>query len=222
MAECRTDAPVSERLDEGISFETVSFPLPGGATTCGACRLRSDGPTFRVPSRTVTVWSFSPRRRSGAISRQSTTLTPCEVPSNVRKGLRYCAACPMGWRVSSARFEDGVELSGGQWQQLALGRGMMRTPAAPLLLLLDEPTAALDLPWVFASDDAHHQRVGAGVLDQRFRRVRTEAGIDALLHRLRHSLATFLLGRGELLQAQARLRHRRRGHDPAGVIGHPR
>jgi ATP-binding cassette subfamily B protein len=42
------------------------------------------------------------------------------------------------------RFEDGVELSGGQWQQLALGRGMMRTPAAPLLLVLDEPTAALD------------------------------------------------------------------------------
>jgi ATP-binding cassette subfamily B protein len=42
------------------------------------------------------------------------------------------------------RFEDGVELSGGQWQQLALGRGMMRAPAAPLLLLLDEPTAALD------------------------------------------------------------------------------
>jgi ATP-binding cassette subfamily B protein len=42
------------------------------------------------------------------------------------------------------RFEDGVELSGGQWQQLALGRGMMRAPAAPLVLLLDEPTAALD------------------------------------------------------------------------------
>jgi ATP-binding cassette subfamily B protein len=37
---------------------------------------------------------------------------------------------------------DGVELSGGQWQKLALGRAMMRE--TPLLLVLDEPTAALD------------------------------------------------------------------------------
>jgi len=39
-------------------------------------------------------------------------------------------------------FDAGHELSGGQWQKLALGRAMMRD--APLLLLLDEPTAALD------------------------------------------------------------------------------
>jgi ATP-binding cassette, subfamily B, bacterial len=40
------------------------------------------------------------------------------------------------------QFEGGVELSGGQWQKLALGRAMMRE--RPLLLVLDEPTAALD------------------------------------------------------------------------------
>jgi ATP-binding cassette subfamily B protein len=37
---------------------------------------------------------------------------------------------------------EGSELSVGQWQRLALGRAMMRT--APLLLVLDEPTASLD------------------------------------------------------------------------------
>jgi ATP-binding cassette, subfamily B, bacterial len=41
-------------------------------------------------------------------------------------------------------FQGGVELSGGQWQKLALGRAMMRP--TPLLLILDEPTAALDAP----------------------------------------------------------------------------
>ena len=40
------------------------------------------------------------------------------------------------------KVSEGVELSGGQWQKVALGRSMMR--AAPVLLVLDEPTAALD------------------------------------------------------------------------------
>jgi ATP-binding cassette subfamily B protein len=39
-------------------------------------------------------------------------------------------------------WPSGVELSFGQWQKLALARGFMRD--RPLLLILDEPTAALD------------------------------------------------------------------------------
>ena len=39
-------------------------------------------------------------------------------------------------------WPGGVELSFGQWQKLALARGFMRDD--PLLLILDEPTAALD------------------------------------------------------------------------------
>ena len=39
-------------------------------------------------------------------------------------------------------FDAGVELSGGQWQKIALGRAMMRD--RPLVLLLDEPSASLD------------------------------------------------------------------------------
>src|SRR5438874_7955323 len=41
-----------------------------------------------------------------------------------------------------ATWPEGVEISFGQWQKLALARGFMRE--RPLVLVLDEPTAALD------------------------------------------------------------------------------
>jgi ATP-binding cassette subfamily B protein len=39
------------------------------------------------------------------------------------------------------RFENGVDLSGGEWQKIALGRAYMRDAQ---LLILDEPTSSLD------------------------------------------------------------------------------
>jgi ATP-binding cassette, subfamily B, bacterial len=41
-----------------------------------------------------------------------------------------------------AAWPGGVDLSGGQWQKLALARGLVRD--RPLLVVLDEPTSALD------------------------------------------------------------------------------
>jgi ATP-binding cassette subfamily B protein len=45
-------------------------------------------------------------------------------------------------------WPGGVEVSFGQWQKLSLARGFMRD--APLLLVLDEPTAALDAETEYA------------------------------------------------------------------------
>jgi ATP-binding cassette subfamily B protein len=44
-------------------------------------------------------------------------------------------------QVLGRRFEGGVELSGGEWQKIALARAYLRDAQ---LLILDEPTAALD------------------------------------------------------------------------------
>jgi ATP-binding cassette subfamily B protein len=44
-------------------------------------------------------------------------------------------------QILGRRFEGGVELSGGEWQKIALARAYLRDAQ---LLILDEPTAALD------------------------------------------------------------------------------
>lgn len=67
-------------------------------------------------------------------------------------------------------FQHGTDLSGGQWQKLALGRAMMRDH--PLLLVLDEPTASLDA----STEDALFRRYFAAA-----RRTAAEAGAVTIL-----------------------------------------
>ena len=57
-------------------------------------------------------------------------------------------------------WDDGVDVSFGQWQKLALARGYMRPE--PLLLMLDEPTAALDAE----TEHALFERFAAGAREQ--------------------------------------------------------
>jgi ABC-type multidrug transport system fused ATPase/permease subunit len=58
------------------------------------------------------------------------------------------------------RWDDGTDLSGGQWQKLAIGRGRMRPD--PLLVVFDEPTAALDPQTEHALFERFAEEVHAG------------------------------------------------------------
>ena len=70
-----------------------------------------------------------PAALESALERADATAVASELPEGLRTRL-------------GRSFTGGQELSGGQWQRLALARGMMRD--LPLLLILDEPTASLD------------------------------------------------------------------------------
>jgi len=56
------------------------------------------------------------------------------------------AALPHGWdTVLSREYERGADLSGGQWQRIALARALFAVEAGAGVLVLDEPTANLDV-----------------------------------------------------------------------------
>ena len=55
----------------------------------------------------------------------------------------FVEGLPQGYQTQLGKwFKDGRELSGGQWQKIALSRAFMREDAD--ILVLDEPTAAMD------------------------------------------------------------------------------
>ena len=61
-----------------------------------------------------------------------------------RRGMadEVIAGLPLGYdQLIGRRFKTGVDLSGGQWQKLAIARAYMRDAQ---VMILDEPTAALD------------------------------------------------------------------------------
>ncbi len=91
---------------------------------------------------------------------------------------------PDGYETQLGRwFKGGRELSGGQWQKIALSRAFMRSEAD--ILVLDEPTAAMD-----ATSEAEvfdHFRKSSGdkmtiLISHRFSTVRAAAQIIVIHH----------------------------------------
>jgi ATP-binding cassette subfamily B protein len=113
---------VREYLDDGASTDE-----PGRGSGVGADARHAPGPG---PD------SVPPPRSSAPVPEPIRSAADQSLASSLLPRL------PQGYRqMLGRRFDEGVDLSGGEWQKIALARAYMREAQ---LLILDEPTAALD------------------------------------------------------------------------------
>ncbi|SCL20835.1 ATP-binding cassette, subfamily B [Micromonospora pallida] len=86
------------------------------------------------------------------------------------------ARLPLGWDTPLARTRvGGVDLSGGQWQKVVLTRAMYALRCGARLLVLDEPTAHLDVKSefeVFHELARHKRHAGVVLISHRLSTVR--------------------------------------------------
>ncbi len=121
----------------------------------------------------------------GAVERQHDPAA-LEAAASAADILDVIEGLPAGWdTVLNRQFEGGADLSGGQWQRVALARALLAAQSGAGVLVLDEPTAQLDV----RAEAAFYERfleITAGlttlVISHRFSTVRRADRIVVLEH----------------------------------------
>jgi ATP-binding cassette, subfamily B, bacterial len=155
-------------LTAGMSTAIVGVNGAGKSTLVSLLSRLRDPSQGRITVDGVDVRELDPAawQRTVAIMPQDPARYPFTAYDNIafgaieyrddREGVEQAAraagfaeivtSLPHGWQtVLSRELPGGMDLSGGQWQRLALARALFATRHGARVLVLDEPTAALDI-----------------------------------------------------------------------------
>jgi ATP-binding cassette subfamily B protein len=199
-------AGVDLELAAGTSTALVGVNGVGKSTLVSLLARLRDPTSGRITADGTDVREFDPARwqRMIALMPQDPVRYPLSAYDNVafgalehaddRDGVRRAARLagfasvveelPSQWDTVLAReLPGGAELSGGQWQRLALARALFATFHGARILVLDEPTAALDVRAEARFYERFHE-ITAGlttlVISHRFATVRRASRIYVL------------------------------------------
>ena len=199
-------AGVDLELRAGTSTALVGVNGAGKSTLVSLLARLRDPTGGRITVDGADVRQFDPARwqRKIALMPQDPVRYPLSAYDNVafgalehagdREGVQRAAQLsgfasvvdelPYRWDTVLAReLPNGAELSGGQWQRLALARALFATFHGARILVLDEPTAALDVRAEARFYEQFHE-ITAGlttlVISHRFATVRRASRIYVL------------------------------------------
>ena len=133
-------APARRRWPSCSAGSTTPRPAPSRSTA-----LTSASSTSMPGGR---GWRRCSRTSSGSSCRCATTWRPpARRTTSIRAALADAGAAGLAEldTVLARGYEGGTELSGGQWQRVALARALCAVRLGAGVVLLDEPTAQLDV-----------------------------------------------------------------------------
>ena len=121
------------------------YPASAGRVLIGDSG--TPGPAVAVIFQNFARYRLTPRENIGfgalRLMHDTDALREAAAQAGVLKAIEDL---PSGWDTPlSPGLAGGVDLSGGQWQRLALARAVFAVRVGARLLILDEPTASLDV-----------------------------------------------------------------------------
>ncbi len=137
-------------------WDRTARAKPPSPSCCAACTIRNRGRSKSTASTCASSIS-PPGVRGSPLSSRTSSVSSCRCVKTWLRAERPTRLCSPRWHRQGRRswpgsipcwragYAGGTDLSGGQWQRVALARALAAVTLGAGVVLLDEPTAQLDV-----------------------------------------------------------------------------